>query len=269
MIGVALGLLITVQEHKQPQGPPEEKKPAVDRSGEPALRKLLSAYGKRRDFAVLLIRGTRESETSAYAMESTIELRYRGPGTFRVESSSIWSDGRTFVADGRALLVDPLETERPVVLRDLKPGLAPNDTALALGGEAFSPYFWLLDGEGSLEQWAAPDGFIREGRLGAMRHVIQTSSRGLGTIWITYRDRDTGPVVSSIAWDGAAKATTPFTLVPMSAASADFVAALGDAGRSFSTIPEPGIQVDDRRAKKKVETQAVERPSGTLRRTGP
>ncbi|HRF60501.1 MAG TPA: hypothetical protein PLH94_11400 [Fimbriimonadaceae bacterium] len=254
MIAIALSSLLYLQEHKQPQGPPEEKTPAVDRSGEPALKALLAVYGTKRDFSVLLIRGTRDSGIAAYAMESTIELRYFQPGTFRVEANTIWSDGRVFVADGASLLLDPLYADAPLELRDLKPGVVPNDRSLGPGGDAFSPFYWLLDGEAGIERWAEPGAFIRIGRLGAFRHVIQSSSRSLGTIWITVRDLESGPEVTSIAWDGTMRPTTPFTLTPTGAATVDYVAPLGDSGKRFSTAPEPGIAVNDRRAPKKPAT---------------
>src|SRR4051812_33057691 len=93
--------------------------PAPDRSGEPALRKIL-AWAKGLDNVHLVIlKKTRDAATNPMYPDTRVDLWLAGP-KFRLETSGYWGDGSVAVSDGTAALWDMNDESQPAIVSDAK-----------------------------------------------------------------------------------------------------------------------------------------------------
>lgn len=191
MLGVAASLLLAFAQAQAPAKPVGP----LDRSGEGYLTLLLEKYSKLPPFYVWIDRYSGDGESEGFDKGGTAQLWYGGGKQFRIYSAGSFGDDRLAVSDGKSLLLDPLDMQRAVEIKDmpakwegLTEQFAPNQSGCML--------LWLMDGKASLDTLAEKDKPItclRDGNA----FVVSFTNKDLGKInveiidgWLTADEFD-------------------------------------------------------------------------------
>src|SRR4051794_12790680 len=78
--------------------------PKPDRSGEPELKRLMDSSASLRNVRFHLSIVARDSREGVMYPDCDIDVRFLGPGKYRMEVMDPWGDGYTLVSDGATLM---------------------------------------------------------------------------------------------------------------------------------------------------------------------
>lgn len=198
--------LISIFAAMSGQGPVAPK-PTVDRSGEPALRGMLSAISELRRYHGIILKSNREAGSTAYYPEGIIEI-WRDGDKFRIEFNDMWGSSNLVVSDGKRILDDP--GTDPIVVR--KPGkyLVEASPALANRGQSASPWFYFIQGPTLLDRIDKDREISQDPKSGA---IVWNSSL-FGKLTVKRSKSDSGVVSYEIVFNNMAWQEEMFKLNP-------------------------------------------------------
>lgn len=177
---------------------------ALDRSAEPALKKMLASYAKLQSFHCVMWKGTSAKPGQPFLYNGSNEVWYGGGTKFRFDSVGYFGNGIRGVSDGVKYMYDPL-TAGPgtkIAIGKATTDIMSMDSAFRFGGSGGTPLFALLIGEKIFEKIIPKDAFIREvkGENGLVG--ISAGSDGAGVITFFYLPNDPLMLVRRIENDG-------------------------------------------------------------------
>lgn len=172
--------------------------PAVDRSGEAALRNVLTTLASAAKLHLNIDKFGREREGARFSSDNNLEI-WKAGKKLRVELTSYWGDNRLMVADGATVLEDSMSDWAPVELRDQKPSWIESFPAFGFDGDQMTPLFYMLEGASALDKIAQKDKPIVD--VGGR---INFSSKLFGATTVVYHQNGKAAVLDEIMFDNQA-----------------------------------------------------------------
>lgn len=178
----------------------QAKPPAPDRSGEPALRKILD-WAKGLDNVHLVI-NTEARDTGHDAMYpgDRIDVWLSG-ARFRVERANYWGYGSYVVSDGKTVLSDSESEDDPAILTNAKGGLLATYAELKMSTEDMSPFFELMNGPSQFEKLVEKTAEIKQEPDQGDEKVVSLQHKKLGTERLYYHLVKGAPQLDRLEYD--------------------------------------------------------------------
>jgi len=229
----------------------------VDRSGEPALRKVLADMGSLRGVRVELYKTGHVRKEQVMAPQQTTSIWYEGPTRFRILEMAPFGDGKLFVSDGQSLLMDTLDDTEDVTLENAGKNIYSGDPDLSLKGNSSAVFFYLLDGPSAFDKLVAPNSEIVSGV--SSEPWVKFKSADVGAVTVFYAQKNGKSLVDRIEYDNAPKYEARVragsrALRPDGSLVVEEISYVSPGGRFspslFSTTPAKNRTVKDQRKKK-------------------
>lgn len=251
----------------------QEPTPKVDRSGEPALIKLMDSLSKRKLAHYSISTFSRNSEEDMYFEGNHFDVVFGGPKRVRITASSMWGDGRIYISDGKTLLLDYLDISQGVLLKDVGKSLMASDPDLDVKGSYGLVTTMLFQGPEAIEKVASKASSIIYYSTGGPS-IISIQNSEFGNLKIFYRETKSGPVVIRCEYDNWDYKQTQHEKYPewvdapekgtMDVEVCRFDSKKKVAKNAFSTLPAKNLTIRDERKKDKKQIQ-VQRVSTNLK----
>jgi hypothetical protein len=123
--------------------------PKLDRSGEPALRRVLEWVAGQKRMSGLIVRSFRDAAGQDAYPDGLIEFWFEGP-KFRIEFGDMWGGSSRLISDGEKLLDD--SGSDPVIIRKAGKTLVESSSQLEYKGTLASPLFYFREGPALLDR---------------------------------------------------------------------------------------------------------------------
>src|SRR2546421_3803032 len=153
-------LIIATAILSMSQTPAQTPATQPDRSGEPALRQLLTDMGKLRRVEIIVNKSARSNRSGIMQPDRIVTLDYDSPVRFRIMETGSFGDSNMYVSDGKVLMADPLDDTQKTVLTRVGKTIYDSDKALALKGGNTSLLFYFLAGPDSFNNLVSTDSTI-------------------------------------------------------------------------------------------------------------
>lgn len=190
MLSVALLLCIS-------QTPvPNAQAPKPDRTGEAALRQLLTDMGRISRSEITIEKSARSNRSGVMEPDRVITLDYDSPTKFRIVETGVFGDCSMYVSDGKTLLEDPLDDSQKSVLSKAGRSIYASNKALALKGDAVSLVFYFLAGPTAFDSLVASDSPVT-----VSANTISFKSKDAGSVKVGYSGTPGKERVTSIEYD--------------------------------------------------------------------
>lgn len=163
----------------------QEAAPAVDRSGEPALKRLLESMAALGPTTMDVYVSSRNSEAEPFFSAVDFELCTDGKGRFRLTTSSMWGDGARFVSDGKTLMKDALDLSVGATLWTVGASVFDASDELAPKGDFGFVALYLIQGPGALERIAPKECPVRWVEAPEPHLVLEKSPWGKLSIYVS------------------------------------------------------------------------------------
>jgi|CXWL01.1.fsa_nt_gi hypothetical protein len=238
----------------------QEPAPKVDRSGEPALIKLMNSLANRKSAHYYVSTYSRDSEKGMFFEGNQFDLTFGGPKRIRLIASNMWGDGRKYVSDGKALLLDYLDISQGAVLKDIGKNLMATDAELDAKGSYCLVTTVLFQGADAIEEIASKDSPVRVVVKDGIS-IISVQKSDFGNLNIVYREERSGPVLIRCEYDNwdykqSQHEKFPDWVDAPEKGTLDLEICLLDSKRRirknvFDTSPPKGLSIKDERKKEK------------------
>jgi hypothetical protein len=226
----------------------------VDRSGEPALRQLLTDMGRIRGAQIEIIKSGRGTKDDTLSKDHTIDLWFDSPSRFRVEENTLFGGAVLYVSDGKALLTDQLDDTSTPVVTDAKGDIPLNSDSLAAKGEDSALTFYMFSGPMVIDKLVAKDSPVT-----SSKDFVSFKSADSGDVKLFFEGPKGSERVTRIEYDNMPyytdlnKKYPEFYPVPDGPLTIEEISYLAE-GRRFKDewfTPSPGKNrpVEDRRKK--------------------
>lgn len=178
----------------------QDPTPKVDRSGEPALIKLMNALSIQKSAHYYISTFSCNSEKDMYFEGNQFDVLFGGPKRVRITASNMWGDGRIYISDGKSLLLDYLDASQGLVLKDIGKTLMASDTDLDVKGSYGLVTTMLFQGPEALEKVATKASPITFSSTDGISKIsIQKSD--FGNLSIVFRETKSGPILIRCEYD--------------------------------------------------------------------
>lgn len=177
------------------------QEPTPDRSGEAALKKLLTRYGELKGIDVEIRQSTREAANEPMYTDRAIRVRFDEGVRFRVDMTEMWGETLLVISDGTTVARDSLYEGAPVRLSDAQDTMIGCEAELAPGKGSGSILFLLLEGPNAWDKLVSEKGSVTDKPFGRKLRVIQFTSKLVGGVSLFYDPTDRLGLVTRIEYD--------------------------------------------------------------------
>ena len=167
--------------------PPEKDKPApaVDRSAEPILRRLMDECARIKDLEVdLLIEGKDDQGQMVWSMP--IEASLKSAKVFRLSFADTWGSQTVFTSDGTSVMHDSFDDSVPIEIKSAGKPIYSLDESLSARGSNASPFWYFLGGSDAMAALVDKTSSIVEVPVTAPFKAVEFKSAGFGTVVAFY-----------------------------------------------------------------------------------
>ncbi len=178
----------------------QDPTPKVDRSGEPALIKLMNALSIQKSAHYYISTFSCNSEKDMYFEGNQFDVVFGGPKRVRITASNMWGDGRMYVSDGKSLLIDYFDISQGVLLKDIGKSLMASDADLDAKGSYGLVTTMLFQGPEALEKVATKASAITSSSNSGIS-IISIQKSEFGNLNIVFRETRSGPVLVRCEYD--------------------------------------------------------------------
>jgi len=166
------------------QATPAKAPPPPDRTAEPQLHHLFKDAASIHSCHVVIRQQDRESAAVMTTAGNTIDLWYEEGPKFRAYYSSEWGANR-YVCDGKTLMIDPLDDDDTIHLKDAGKSIYSSDASLGMDGDRI-PLYYLLDGEKGFDALVSKTDPVILKTWPDKQQSIEFHSKDLGTVEVFY-----------------------------------------------------------------------------------
>lgn len=213
-------------------------------------------------FEAVVTINSREAGDAPFFPGNQFRIGQQKPNQFRMSMSNHWGDGFAYISDGKTFMIDPLDLEQAIVLKEA--GAAPWDAEPSLmpGRDNATVFLLVATGERALTLLAEKEAAVTTFDPGKGRTGIRIKGKAFGTADLIAEKVQGRLMLVESRYDNLAQKQSAHDRWPewvgppqagtLDIESVDYVS----VGRTIpadllDTRPPKGIRVDDQRPPKK------------------
>lgn len=233
---------------------------APDRSGEAALKELLSSMATVRGARIVVSQSSRETDKDDFFAGNQADILWDGPKRFRFALSNMWGDGSLFVGRETETIRDPLDLSQAMTIRDLGETVNGSVPELALKGDWQVVLVYFLDGAKSLDKLAPADSSVRVAVADRAIEIDKSPFGKLTVYWARTKGRLLVDRLEFDNWDSKVEVHKKYPdwvdMPQKGTLDVESIRYLGLGqkfdNRLFETKPPKGMSTTDERKKKPI-----------------
>jgi hypothetical protein len=189
----AIAAFIFGFQAKAPTTPP-------DRSGEPALKEILSWAKALDGVHIIVLKQTRDTAETPFYPDDRVDF-WRSGRKFRVEISGYWGDSSYAVSDGKAFLSDSQSEYDPAVIAEAKESMLDSYASIKKTTEDLSPFFDLMAGPEALDKVVDKTAAIKKEANQGDDELVSYETKKLGSVRLFYREKKGSVELDRLEYD--------------------------------------------------------------------